>query len=248
MGWKRIVVKTVALATCGCAGARAAPTPTAGVTPSSTIAATATSTTVTATLDASVQNASIDAGVSTPEASAPIQVPSDAKPDAGSPLATLFDGDPTGGSIALADARCGPGCLQYPTGWIGMDDSGFVYAWFLVGEGQFSTTQVTRCPVAELDDAALATRLPYAGGDDVTWAAPIDGTVGKDHAHARIAEGRGKSHGRSARFWYAHVDVANRKDLVIAYVVDGAPQERFDEMIAVVRSLRTRDGTLPSTP
>jgi hypothetical protein len=168
--------------------------------------------------------------------------------DAGSPLATLFDGDPTGGSVALGEARCGPGCLQYPVGWLGMDDSGFVYAWFFRGEGQFGTAEVMRCPLASLDDAALVMPLTYAGGENVTWSSPVEATVGKDHAHALVAEGTGTSHGRSAHFWYAYVDLARRKDIVIAYVVDGESSQRKDEMIAIVRSLRTTDGALPSQP
>ena len=172
----------------------------------------------------------------------------DAAVDAGSTLATLFDGDPTGGPVHLAEARCGPGCLQYPTGWIATDDSGFVYAWFYRGEGQFGTAEVARCPVAQLDDAALAFRLACAGGENVTWSTPLEGTVGKDHAHALIAEGAGTSHGRPAHFWYAYVDVAHRKDLVIGYVVDGEPQERNDQVIAVMRSVRLSDGSVASSP
>jgi hypothetical protein len=183
--------------------------------------------------------------VAAPEVPAPPPPPApSAEPDAGSPLAALFDGNPAGGPVPLVAARCGPGCLQYPAGWISTDDSGFVYTWFFAGIGQFGTAEVTRCPLATLDDASLAFRLTYAGGENVTWSPPVEGTVGADHARALIAEGTGTSHGRNAHFWYAYVDVAHRKDLVIAYVVDGEPPARTDEAMAIVRSVRVEDGKL----
>ena len=166
-------------------------------------------------------------------------------PPAPSPLSTLFDGDPAPGPIKLTDSRCGPGCLFFPKGWLSTDDNGWVYAWFFRGIGQFGTAEVMRSPLPKLDDAGIALRLRFAGGENVTWAAPIEGTVGQDHAKALIAEGTGTSRGRKAHFWYAYVELPHRKDLIIAYVVDGEPPERTDETIAVVRSVRFADGRVP---
>jgi hypothetical protein len=95
-----------------------------------------------------------------------------------------------------------------------------------------------RCPLAKLDPPSLAFRLTYAGGDSVDWAPPVEGTVGPDHLHAQLSEGDGTSHGRKAHFWYAYVDLPARKDIVIAYVVDGQPDARKDETLAIVRSVR----------
>ena len=180
-----------------------------------------------------------DASADAFDAAPPTELP---PPDAGSPLATLFDGDPTDGAVRLTESRCGPGCLTYPKGWLSADNGGFVYAWFFRGIGQYGTAEVMRSPLAKLDDAGIALRLRFAGGENVAWAAPVEGTVGKDHVKALIAEGVGTSRGRKARFWYAYVDLGRRKDLVIAYVVDGEPAVRTDETIAVVRSVRIADG------
>jgi hypothetical protein len=229
----RALVAGTAATVAACAGARPAPTPVATTAPP-------TARTVATVAAAS----SVAAGTPTPPPAPPPPPEPPPVPDAGSPLATLFDGDPTGGPVHLAEARCGPGCLQYPAGWISTDDSGFVYTWFFAGIGQFGTAEVTRCPLATLDDASLALRLTYAGGENVTWSPEVEGTVGTDHAHARIAEGTGTSHGRKAHFWYAWVDVAHRKDIVIAYVVDGQPAARTDEAMAIVRSVRVEDGKL----
>lgn len=193
------------------------------------------------TRDASASDPSSDAAIADAAVDAPAA-------DAASPLATLFDGDPSGGSVRLADVRCGPGCLQYPAGWLSADDGGFTYAWFFTGEGKFGTAEVMRCPLATLDDRALALRLKYAGGENVRWSPAVEGTVGKDHAHALVAEGIGTSRGRPAHFFYAYVDVAQRKDIVIAYVVDGASKERMEETIAVVKSVRVVDGPRTSRP
>lgn len=167
--------------------------------------------------------------------------------DAGSSLATLFDGAPTG-DVRLGESRCAPWCLQYPKGWLSTDDNGFVYAWFFRGEGQYGTAEVMRSPLPKLDDAGIALRLRFAGGENVSWSSPVEGVVGKDHAPAMIAEGIGTSRGRKAHFWYAYVDLGRRKDLVIAYVVDGEPPRRRDETIAVVKSVRIADGKTASSP
>jgi hypothetical protein len=180
--------------------------------------------------------AEVDAGLPV-EAEAP---QADAAPVV-SPLATRFDGDPAGGTVALVETRCGPGCLRYPKGWMSTDDAGFVYAWYFRGEGAFGTAEVMRCPLTRLDEHTLASRVKYAGGENVTWSEPIDGVVGADHVHALVAEGVGTSHGRKAHFWYAYVDVAKRKDLVVAYVVEGEPLSRAEETIAIVRSVRATD-------
>jgi hypothetical protein len=96
-----------------------------------------------------------------------------------------------------------------------------------------------------LDDRAVASRLKYAGGENVIWSGPVEGVVGADHLHALVAEGVGTSHGRKAHFWYAYVDVTSRKDLVVAYVVDGEPTSRTEETIAIVRSVRADDALHP---
>ncbi len=194
-----------------------------------------TSTTTTTSTTIFAEDASVDALAIEPPATI-------APRDAGSPLAALFDGDPSDGSVRLTESRCGPGCLQFPKGWLATDDNGFVYTWFFRGIGQYGTAEVMRSPLPKLDDAGIALRLRFAGGENVTWAPPVEGSVGKDHAHALIAEGTGTSRGRKAHFWYAYVDLPHRKDLVIAYVVDGEPPQRTEETIAVVRSVRFADG------
>lgn len=183
---------------------------------------------------------------STAEASAPAAVVDAGPPE--SPLARMFDGDQGDAGLSVKEMRCAPGCLGVPAGWTSTDDGGFLYTWFVSGMGQYSTAQVTRCPLPKLDDAGLALRLRFAGGENVTWSPPVEGRIGPGHARALVAEGTGTSRGRKARFWYAYVEMEKRKDVIIAYVVDGAPAQRMDEVLAVMRSAPAVDGRSTAHP
>jgi hypothetical protein len=188
-----------------------------------------------------------DAAIELPDAAAsapPDASTQDATPSI-SPLATLFDGAPDAAAPPLDQRRCAPACLSFPKGWLATDDGGLVYTWFFRGQGQFTTAEVVRSPQPKLDDRTFKMVLALAGGDRATWSDPIDGHVGKDHLPARIAEATGQARGRPARFWYAHVDLGRRKDLVLAWVTDGEPAQRLEEVIAVVRSVSATDGAPP---
>jgi hypothetical protein len=195
-----------------------------------------------ALVDASeqAQSAALDAGAEEREAEAEAAAVEAAPPP--SPLVAMFDGDPEGGPVSLVQSRCAPACLRFPKGWLATDDGGMVYAWFFRGEGQFTTAEVMRCPLPKLEESKLAVLLRFAGGDRVTWSPPVEGAVGKDHTRALIAEGTGTARGRKAHFWMLHVDLGKRKDLVIAWVADGEPEARADEVKAVVRSVSAVDG------
>jgi hypothetical protein len=192
--------------------------------------------------DAKASDAAIDASDDASIADAAVDVSADT--NARSPLATLFDGAP---DVPLVASRCAPGCLRYPKGWLATDDAGIVYTWFFVGEGRFATAEVTRSSVGKLDESALALRVRLAGGTGVTWSEPVDAAIGGEHLHAVVAEGKGRAHGQRARFWYAFVEVGARRDLIVAWVVEGAvaEREREREAVAVVRSVSTIDGRAP---